>query len=133
MNAGPYGYDADLDGDNWVAGGELDGNPGEEIVVGGGELTGPEISVWNYVSVGSVFDRSERFLAQHPMFWDGATVAVGNLDDADSTLEIVTGRHRGGPGHVRAFEMTGWTFDMEFNAWNASYRGVNRVAVGVFP
>ena len=128
--AGLSYYKSEVKGDHWVAGGDIDGIPGDEIVVGGGRYTGPEIQVftWN----GTAFTRMSRFLAYHPKFWSGASVAVGNLD-ADLEVEIVAGRQKRNMGHVRAFEADGWSYDLEFLSGKKSYRGMIRVATGIFP
>jgi len=85
----------------FVASGNVDGVPGDEIITGPGPGGGPHVRIWNGggVEIGG-------FMAYSPAFGGGVRVAAGDVD-GDGIDEIVVAPGSGGGPHVRVVRLDG--------------------------
>jgi lysophospholipase L1-like esterase len=88
-----------------VAGGNIDGIPGLEIITGPGPGGGPHVKAFKLDAVGTVVAQVASFFAYAPNFLGGIQVASGCDFDGDGRDEIVTGAGPGGEPHVRVFRL----------------------------
>ena len=88
-----------------LAAGDLDGLPGDEVVVGAGPGAGPHVQVFKIAGGEAVRVAGPlgSFFAFAPAFQGGANVAVGNVDGEPGD-ELVVGAAAGGGPHVRVFD-----------------------------
>ena len=113
-----------------VAGGEINGLAGAEIVTGPGPGGGPHVKIFraNGAQLGP------GFMAYTPGFAGGVRVASGCDFDGDGRDEIVTGPGPGGGPHVRVFKLnTAGNVVTElasFFAYNGAFTGGVFVACG---
>jgi hypothetical protein len=109
----------------FVAGGNVDGVPGDEIVTGPGESGGPHVRVLraNGQEITHVF-------AYPDGFYGGVRVAAGDLD-GDSQAEIVTAAGPSGGPHIRVWKMIGGSLQpiSSFFAYPDGFYGGVYVAV----
>jgi hypothetical protein len=113
-----FAYDAGFHGGVYVAAGNVDGIPGDEIITGAGAGGGPHVRVFN--SFGTPIG---GFFAYSAGFTGGVRVATADVD-GDGVDEIITGAGPGGGPHVRAFKLDG-TVVANFFAYDANFsRGV---------
>ncbi len=94
-------YTPGFTGGVYVASGNVDGIPGDEIITGAGAGGGPHVRVFK--TDGSVVG---GFMAFDPAFPGGVRVATADID-GDGIDEIVAGAGPGGGPHVRIFDIAG--------------------------
>lgn len=120
-------YDPNFHGGVYVAAGNVDSAPGDEIVTGTGPGGGPHVRVFSGLS-GSPLGGG--FMAYDPGFTGGVTVAVGNVDGS-GLGEIITGPGPGGGPHVRVFSgAAGVPQGGGFFAYDQTFRGGVFVGAG---
>ena len=113
-----FAYDGGFTGGVYVASGNVDGIPGDEIITGAGAGGGPHVRVFS--PSGTPLG---GFFAYDPSFRGGVRVGTADLE-GDGVAEIVTGAGPGGGPHVRAFRLDG-TVVANFFAYAPSFsRGV---------
>ncbi|MCZ6687993.1 MAG: S8 family serine peptidase [Planctomycetota bacterium] len=123
-----------------VAAGDTDGDGWDEIIVGAGRGSAPEVRVFSLefasgpppLPFGPGLTRVSRFNAHDPLRWSGVRVAAGDID-SDGVDEIIASSDRGSGVHVRAFEQNGDRLTTRFTALQPRYQGGVRIAVGNFP
>lgn len=125
--AGPLGsffaYDAAFLGGVFVAAGNYDGLPGDELITGSGEGAVPHVKA--FAADGSLV---ASFFAFAPGFLGGTYVAAGDLD-GDLRDEIIVGAAAGAGPNVRAFRNEGFAREIaSFFAFDPSFTGGVRVA-----
>ena len=94
-------YTPGFRGGVYVASGNVDGLPGDEIITGPGPGGGPHVRVLD-----SAGRELGGFFAYTTSFSGGVRVAAGDVD-GDGVDEIVTAPGPGGGPHVRAFRLDG--------------------------
>ena len=120
-------YDPNFHGGVYVAAGNVDPAPGDEIVTGTGPGGGPNVKAFSGLS-GSPLGGG--FMAYDPGFSGGVTVAVGNVDGSGLS-EIITGPGPGGGPHVRVFSgAAGVPQGGGFFAYDGTFRGGVFVGAG---
>lgn len=114
-------YTPGFTGGVYVAMGNVDGIPGDEIITGAGAGGGPHVRVFRFdgTPMGS-------FFAYAPEFRGGVRVAAADVD-GDGRDEIVTGAGPGGGPHVRVFDLAGRNKG-SFFAYHPSFTGGVHVA-----
>src|SRR5262245_36552264 len=131
-----------------VALGDVTGDGVPDIVTGAGPSGGPHVKVFDGAGfLGGVTQELISFMAYDINFTGGVYVACGDIDDpageepipfpdADTRAEIVTGAGAGGGPHVEAFKFnpdgTNQRTILSFNAYDQSFKGGVRVALGDF-
>ncbi|MBX9627178.1 MAG: hypothetical protein K2X82_25470 [Gemmataceae bacterium] len=130
-------FESSFTGGARAATGELDGNPNTvEVVVVPGAGGGPRVQVITVNTADGSAARIADFLAFEPGFRDGLRVAVGRLDPAATTDQIVVGPDAGGGPRVRTFNLVNGQAEQlagplgNFFAFEDTFRGGVRVAVG---
>ena len=124
-----------MEADIWVASGDTDGDGADEIVVGAGKGSTPEVRVFELDVSGPdpSIERIARFRGHPPGWWTGVRVAVGHLDFDTTTEEILASSDDGdGLGYlVRGFWPDGTRMFTRFSPmWPYSYAGGIRTALG---
>lgn len=121
-----------------VAAGDTDGDGRDEIIVGAGQSSSPEVRVFEFEDPASdpslglpTLRRKHRFHGHDPIAWSGVRVAAGDLDN-DGVAEIVVSSDHGGGVHIRAFEEDGRRLFTRFSAFVPMFQSGVRVAVGSF-
>jgi hypothetical protein len=99
--AGLFAYDGGFRGGVYVAGGNVDTAPGDELITGAGSGGGAHVRVFKPDG-----QPVAGFFAYPDGFYGGVRVAAGDLD-GDTGAEIVTGAGPGGGSHVRVWKMIG--------------------------
>lgn len=123
--AGPLGsffaYDAAFRGGVTVAVGNVDNQPGDELITGAGPSGGPHVKV---------FDANrnvvQSFFAYDTAFTGGVYVASGDFNN-DGSADIVTGAGAGGGPHVKVFSGLDHSQLASFFAYGPEFRGGVRV------
>ncbi len=107
-----------------IAAGDLGTDGIDEIVVGAGPGSAPNVSVFRQDGspVGSFLAYGENFLG-------GVNVAVCDLDN-DGTNEIITGTHLSGGPQIQIFDNQGQKKYPGFFAYDTNFRGGVNVACG---
>ena len=118
-------YDPHFVGGVYVASGNVDSAPGDEIVTGTGPGGGPHVRVFSGLSGNPL---GGGFFAYDGAFTGGVTVAVGNVDGSGLS-EIVTGPGPGGGPNVRIFSGAGSPVG-GFLAYDGTFHGGVFVAAG---
>jgi len=120
-------YDPNFHGGVYVASGNVDGAPGDEIVTGTGPGGGPHVRVFTGLSGTPI---GPGFFAYDGAFFGGVTVAVGNVDGSGLS-EIITGPGPGGGPHVRVFSgAAGTPQGGGFFAYDSTFHGGVFVGAG---
>ena len=109
-------YTPGFTGGVYVAAGNVDGLPGDEIITGAGAGGGPHVRVFK----GDGTPLS-GFMAYSPAFPGGVRVATADVN-GDGRDEIVTGAGPGGGPHVRIFDFMGRSLG-SFFAYAPSFTG----------
>lgn len=124
-------YDLAFRGGVSVAGGNVDGLAGDEIVTGAGPGGGPHIRVLRLA--GTAVADVGGFFAFSSTFRGGVDVAVGDVDN-DGIDELVAGAGPGGSPHVTVRKRTGVGFAeiAGFYAYKTDFRGGVWVGAGNF-
>lgn len=114
-------YTPGFTGGVYVATGNVDGLPGDEIITGPGPGGGPHVRIFkeNGTPLAS-------FMAYNPAFTGGVRVATADVN-GDGIDEIITGAGPGGGPHVRIFDMTGRVLG-SFFAYAQNFTGGVHVA-----
>ncbi len=120
-------YDAGFLGGVSVAVADVDGDGVPDIVTGAGRGGGPVVKVFS----GTDGREIESFFAFEPTFSGGISVAAGDLD-GDGIAEIVVGAGVGGGPRVRVFRGGTREVVQDFFAFEPTFLGGVRVAVGNF-
>jgi hypothetical protein len=119
-------YNPAFTGGVYVASGNVDNAPGDEVVTGVGPGGGPHVRVFSGLSGAPL---GAGFFAYDAGFLGGVTVAVGNVDGGGLS-EIITGPGPGGGPHVRVFSGSGTPTGTGFFAYGDTFRGGVFVAAG---
>ncbi|MBX9579832.1 MAG: S8 family serine peptidase, partial [Gemmataceae bacterium] len=100
-----YAYAPSFVGGVSLAAGDLDGLPGDEVVVGAGPGAGPHVQAFKIADGRAVLMAGPlgSFYAFDPSFQGGANVAVADLDGLPGD-EVVVGAAAGGGPHVKVFD-----------------------------
>lgn len=114
-------YTPGFTGGVYVATGNVDGLPGDEIITGAGAGGGPHVRVFK----GDGTPLS-GFMAYSPAFPGGVRVATADVD-GDGRDEIITGAGPGGGPHVRVVDFMGRALG-SFFAYAPSFTGGVHVA-----
>lgn len=114
-------YTPGFTGGVYVATGNVDGIPGDEVITGAGAGGGPHVRVFK----GDGTPLS-GFMAYNPAFPGGVRVATADVD-GDGRDEIITGAGPGGGPHVRIFDFTGRALG-SFFAYASTFTGGVHVA-----
>jgi hypothetical protein len=112
-------YSPAFTGGVYVAAGNVDNAPGDEVVTGAGPGGGPHVRVFSGLGGAPV---GPGFFAYDPAFTGGVTVAAGNVDGSGLS-EIVTGPGAGGGPHVRVFSGAGVPSGPGFFAYDGTFHG----------
>ncbi|HUQ40254.1 MAG TPA: peptidoglycan recognition protein [Acidimicrobiales bacterium] len=116
-----FAYPSSFAGGVYVATGDVDGLPGDEIVTGPGPGSRPEVRVFRLD--GSLLHSFDAFTLA---FRGGVRVATADVD-GDGVAEIVAGAGPGGGPQVRVFGLDGNAV-AEFMAFAEAFRGGVHVA-----
>jgi hypothetical protein len=120
-----FAFDPAFTGGATVAVGNLDGQPGGEVVVAAGPGAGPHVRVFK-VAGGEATQLPGplgSFFAFDPSFDGGVSMAVGNFDGLSGD-ELVVGAASLGGSHVRVFAQDG-TVLASFFAFGPGVEGVS--------
>ncbi|MFN4259017.1 MAG: choice-of-anchor Q domain-containing protein [Gemmataceae bacterium] len=125
-----FAYSPTFTGGVYVGVGELNGNPGVEVITGAGAGGGPHVR--SFQIAGGVATQLPgplgSFFAYAPTFTGGVRVAAGDVT-GNGLDEILTGAGPGGGPHVKAFNAAGTTI-RSFFAYNPTFTGGVYVASG---
>lgn len=105
-----FAFDIAFAGGITVASGDIDGLPGDEIVVGAGAGGGPHVRTFQLINgaIEQLPGPLGSFFAYDSGFTGGVNVAVGNFDGLPGD-EIITGAGMSGGPHVKVFAASGAT------------------------
>lgn len=107
-----------------VASGDVDGDGKDEIICG--QASGQAwIKIYKYDSKRTIVS---NFLAYHPSFLGGVSIASGDID-GDGKDEIITGAGKGGGPHIRIFKGDDRAKYTNFFAYDRQFRGGINIAV----
>jgi hypothetical protein len=109
----------------FVASGDVTGDGLADIVTSAGPGGGPHIRVFD----GKSGQIAWEFMAYAESFSGGVTVAVGDVT-GDGQADIVTGAGPGGGPHIKVFDGATKSELYGFYAFDPSFTGGTRIAVG---
>ena len=112
-------YNPAFTGGVYVAAGNVDNAPGDEVITGAGPGGGPHVRVFSGLSGAPL---GAGFFAYDPAFQGGVSVAAGNVDGG-GLAEIITGPGAGGGPHVRVFSGAGVPAGSGFFAYDGTFHG----------
>lgn len=118
-------YSPNFTGGVRTAVGDINGDTLADIVTAAGPTGGPHIRVFSGVDNTVI----REFMAYDIHFTGGVYVAVGDIN-GDGIADIVTGAGEGGGPHVKAFSGVDNSLLFDGFAYDPSFRGGVRVAVG---
>lgn len=105
-----------------VAGGDVNRDGVEDIIVGAGPGAGPHVRIFD----GRTLTQLANYYAYDPGFRGGITVASGDVD-GDGDDDVITGAGPGGGPHVVVFEGSSSHVLQSFYAFDQAFRGGIRV------
>lgn len=120
-----FPFSEDFHGGVEVAAGNVDGEEGDELIVGQYMDGQAWVKVYKVNEEKTILN---EFLAYSENFKGGVRVTAGDVD-ADGVDEIITGTGFGGGPQVKAFELDGRTI-MNFSPFHPDFRGGVDVATG---
>ena len=121
-----FAYAPNFGGGVYVAAGDVNGDGFADIITGpGAGNSAPQVKVFNGLTDSLI----ASFLAYSPSFHGGVFVAAGDVD-GDGRAEIVTGAGPGGAPQVKVFSAATLKAIDSFFAYDPSFHGGVRVAVG---
>ena len=113
---GFFAYDPAFKGGVYVATGNFDGLPGDEVITAPGPGGGPHVRVFTATGL-----ELTGFMAYDSRFINGVRVAAADID-GDGIDEIVTAPGPGGGPHVRAWKPGGQEV-LGFMAYSSAFSG----------
>lgn len=127
--AGWYAYDPAFRGGVYVAVGNVDTDPMEEVVTGAGAGGGSHVIVWD-MTTGS--PQVQGSTIAYGGFSGGVRVATGDVDGTDGRDEIITGAGPGGGPHVKVLDTDGFGLPALTGAfvYSSGFRGGVWVGAG---
>lgn len=131
LGGGFMAYTPEFVGGVYVAGGDIDGDGRDEIIVGAGPGGGPHVRIMTWDITTNGYVEMAGFYAYDRLFSGGVAVAAGNVvpEDGDQKLEAITAPASGGGPHVRLFNQNGVAV-REFMAFEPAYNEGVRIAAG---
>ncbi|MEZ6132962.1 MAG: Ig-like domain-containing protein [Planctomycetaceae bacterium] len=114
-----------LTGGIHVATGDINGDGTSDIITGAGTSGGPRVKVFDGISGAEI----RHFAAFEPTFRGGVFVAAGDVN-GDGDSDIVVGAGAGSGPRVRIFSGQDGSLLREFLAYEPTFRGGVRLAVG---
>lgn len=119
-----FAYDVNFRGGVQVSAGDIDGDGKAEIITGAGPGGGPHVRV--FTAAGAVV---KEFLAYDGKFRGGVDVAVMPKTNEWAPL-LITAPLSSGGSHIKYFDATTMQLTKEFFAYDATFTGGVRIAVG---
>jgi hypothetical protein len=101
-----------------VAGGDVNGDGIEDIIVGAGPGAGPHVRIFN----GKDLSQMANYYAYDSAFKGGIVVASGDVD-GDGDDDVITGAGAGGGPHVKVFEGDSSDVLESFFAFDPGFHG----------
>lgn len=120
-----YAFDTGFRGGVRVAGGDINADGIEDIIVAAGPGGGPNVKVYN----GADFSEMRNFFAYAPQFSSGIFVASGDVN-GDGYSDIITGAGAGGGPHVQVFSGLDNSIIASYFAYSTAFTGGISVASG---
>ena len=120
-----FAYDLNADLGVNVAGGDVNGDAKADIITGPGPGGGLNVKVFSGAD-GALLN---AFVAYDSNFTGGVNVAAGGMN-GDGRADIITGAGAGGGPNVKVFSGTDDSLLQSFMAYDPSFTGGVRVAVG---
>jgi hypothetical protein len=120
-----YAYDQAFTGGVRVATGDFNGDNVDDIVTVPGKGGAPNLRIFD----GKTGDLIQSFYALDPNFTGGLNIATGDVN-GDDRDDIVLGADRGGGPRVTVLDGNKFTSLADFYAFDQSFTGGVRVAVG---
>lgn len=120
-----FAFDTAFRGGVRVAGGDINADGFEDIVVAAGPGGGPNVKVYDGVSYSEI----RNFFAYAPQFSSGIFVACGDVN-GDGYADIITGAGAGGGPHVQVFSGLDNSIIASYFAYSTVFTGGISVASG---
>jgi len=120
-----FGFDSQIEGTATLAVGDVTGDGKVDFILGAGPGAAPLVQV---IRGGDLEDLG-TFLAYSPSFTGGVNVAAGDVN-GDGRADIITAAGAGGGPHVKVFDGFAGAELASFFAYEPSFQGGVRVAVG---
>jgi FG-GAP-like repeat/FG-GAP repeat len=117
-----FAYDAAFSGGVWVATGNINGIPGDEIITGAGAGGGPHVRIFTGMA-GALYD---EYFAYGAAYRGGVMVAAADIT-GDGSDDVITGAQQQGGPHVRVFGSHGLVLE-EFMAFSTTFTNGIRVS-----
>lgn len=118
-----FAYSPAFTGGVRVAAGDINADGVVDIITSPGAGGGPHVKVFDGRSNVAI----QSFMAFHPAFTGGVTVAAGDVN-GDGFADIITGAGAGGGPHVRVYDGQTEEVVQDFFAYDRAYRGGVTVA-----
>ena len=118
-----FAFDQGFTGGVRVAGGDVNGDGRDDIIVGAGPGAGPHVKAFDGAT-GALLD---SFWGFDPGFDSGIYVTAGEMN-SDGKAEIVVSAGAGAGPHIRVFDGSGSSVLATFFAFDSSFGGGVRVA-----